>query len=216
VHYRTVSWSHTGTQLAYASDAAGQYDIYTNSATGGAETRWTNHAARDESPSWLAADNGLIFASYRDTAGGAGIGNYSNLWLVATPLGQAELDYNPTGFDAPSCPAGAGNCSSRNPDVSAAGKIIYQFDTTCQTQGGGQAPPLSTCSNLFVIYSAGPAVAVTSGVNYYISPRWNTAGDQIIFVETLTTGSRLLKMPITGVTPGQITDPSVAGTQADF
>jgi hypothetical protein len=50
-------------------------------------------------------------------------------------------------------------------------------------------------------------------VHYYISPRWNTAGDQIIFVETLTTGSRLLRMPITGVTP---TDLSVAGTQADF
>ncbi|MFA6450976.1 MAG: hypothetical protein WCX65_15990 [bacterium] len=214
VHYRSLSWSHTGVNLAYASDAPGQYDIYTMPAAGGASTRITTHAARDDSPSWMSGDSGLVFASYRDTSGGAGVGTYSNLWKLTLPAGAQSLVYNPTGVGAPSCPAGAGNCSAKNPDSSSTGNIIFQFDSACQAGDGGQQPPQAICNNLY-IFSSGNPVAVSTGVKYYTAPKWNESGNSVVFTDSLTNTPKIMRIPFTGIAPGTVTDTNLLGSQAD-
>ncbi len=218
VHYKGISWAHSGATLAYASDAPGQYDIYTLSSSGGTPTRITTHSAQDDAPSWLQSDTGLIFSSYRNTDGGAGVGSYSNLWKVYfSNVSVQELVYDPLGQSAPACAAGAGKCYAKNPDVSAAGTIIFQFDSGCQTSGQGQTPPQSVCSNLFVMSSiSGTPTQVTSGSNYYISPRWNEAGTAVVFINVGLTDQKIMKLPFSGASPGTSVDLSLTGTQADY
>jgi len=218
VHYRGLSVSHDGTKIAFASDAEGQYDIYTMNISGGAAVRVASHAAMDDSPSWLASGDGLVFASYRDAGGGPGAGEVSNLWKITTsPLeDEPELLYDPSGPGAPACSRGAGNCSAKNPDVSAGGRVIFQFEDACPARIAAAAPPSASCSRLFVMSSiaADPAPA-TSGTSFFSTPHWNAGGDAVVFVESTAGNPGLMLLPFTGAIPGTALDLNVAGSQPD-
>jgi Tol biopolymer transport system component len=48
-----ASWSPDGTKIAFASNQAGNLEIYLmNSADGSAQTRLTNNTANDGEPDW--------------------------------------------------------------------------------------------------------------------------------------------------------------------
>lgn len=54
--------------IAFVSDRGGNRDIYTIRPDGTGETRLTNHAANDGSPSWSADGTKIVFTSNRDGA----------------------------------------------------------------------------------------------------------------------------------------------------
>ncbi len=82
------SWSPSGARIAYWSNTAGQRDIYTVPATGGARVAVTDDAPLDWDPAWSADGRHVYFASDR--------GGSMNLWRVAiddrsgSPEGAAQ------------------------------------------------------------------------------------------------------------------------------
>ena len=61
----TPRWSPDGTQIAFDSDAGGQYDIWVIDAAGGKPRRMTNHPANDGNPSWSGDGRWIYFDSAR-------------------------------------------------------------------------------------------------------------------------------------------------------
>lgn len=219
IHYRGISYSHDGTGIAYSSDAGGQYDIYTVSSAGGDPTPITDHAASDDSPAWLPSDTGLVFSSYRAADGGAGTGSQSNLWKVSfNDLQDVEFLYDPAGAGAPDCAAGAGNCSAKNPDVSSGGKVIFQFEDSCPAPSTRQAPPDSTCSNLYVMSSITAApTEVTTGAKRFLTPHWeNVLGMIIVFVDAAGGGGKIMRIGFVGTISSLPTDTGLIGSQPDY
>ncbi len=63
----SFSWSPDGTKIAFTTRRDGDYEIYTMSSDGSAQTNRTNNAADDgvyDAPEW-AADGGIVFQSNR-------------------------------------------------------------------------------------------------------------------------------------------------------
>lgn len=219
IHYRGISWSHGGGGIAYSSDAAGQYDIYAVSLAGGDPTQITDHAASDDSPAWLPGDTGLVFSSLRAADGGAGTGAQSNLWKVSfNDLQDVEPLYDPAGAGAPDCVAGEGNCSAKNPDVSSGGKVIFQFEDSCPAPSTRQAPPDSTCSNLYVMSSITAAPSpVTTGANHFLTPHWeNVLGMFFVFVAAAEGEGKIMLIGFVGTFPTLPTDTGLIGSQPDY
>lgn len=203
-HFLSPAWSKSGAQVAYSSDAPGNYEIYTTSAAGGAATRITNHAARDDSPTWNSSDSAIVYSSNRNTNGDASIGARSNLWTVPlNNLAAPALLFDPTAGTSPACPAGQGNCNYFNPDMNASNQLVFQFETA-GAAGGGQNPPGSALEN--IVYYTGPFTAITAGSNYYTRPRWNAAGDKIVFTSTSGGATTVMQATIpNGVLSGTVT-----------
>jgi Tol biopolymer transport system component len=49
---RRPTWSPDGTQLAFASQREGNWEIYIMNADGSNQLNLTNHPAQDEQPAW--------------------------------------------------------------------------------------------------------------------------------------------------------------------
>ncbi len=217
VHYRSISWSNSGSYLAYSSDAAGNYDIYTVSAAGGIQNQVTSHSAIDDSPSWVGADGYLVFNSFRSTGGGAGIIEYSNLWKIqlSSPFALSLL-FDSALSGVSGCASGQTDCSSLQPDINEDGMIVMQFDAPCGTSGGGQEPPLSSCSNIYYMDISGTTpAAATTGSHNYIIPNWNVAGDAVVFTEILSEDANIIYMGFSGVSPDPPYDTAINGLQSD-
>ena len=58
-------WSPDGRRLAYCAERGGQYDIYTISINGGAETQLTNEPGLDDGPEYSPSDDHIWFNSTR-------------------------------------------------------------------------------------------------------------------------------------------------------
>jgi len=217
VRYSGLSWSHDAAKIAYSSDAPGQYDIYTMTSTGGSVTRITTHSARDEAPAWQPGNNALVYSSYRAVDGGTGSASNSNLWkITVNPLGAASLLYDPSGAGAPACAAGDGECSASNPDIEPNGKVIFQFDHECAAPGGGQVPPVGdTCSDLFVMSSISSNPDVVSSDQIYLAPKWNAAGNSIVFADNSGLSPLIKKINFTGSVPGIVSSTGVTGYHPD-
>jgi len=217
VNFRSLSWSGDGSKLAFASDAPGQYDVYTAPTTGGTATRITTHASRDDYPAWTGGGNELMFVSYRAASGGAGTAGYASLWKVtANPVGTPVLAFDPEAAGLSDCPSGGNACSVRSIDVSAANKVVFQFDRPCGGATQGQNPPSGICSNIFLMNTLTSAPsAVTTGANYYLSPRWNATGDSVVFTDTANGASAIRKFSVQGSTPGASTSLGVSGSLPD-
>jgi hypothetical protein len=217
VRYSGLSWSHDAAKIAYSSDASGQYDIYTMTSAGGSVTRITTHSARDEAPAWQSGNNALVYSSYRAVDGGTGSAQNSNLWkITVNPLGAASLLYDPSGAGAPACAAGVGQCSAKNPDIETNGKVIFQFDHECGASGGGQVPPVGDdCSDLFVMSSISANPAAVSSDQVYLAPKWNAAGNSIVFVDNSGLSPLIKKINFAGSTPGAVSSSGITGYHAD-
>ena len=74
-----VTWSPDGRFIAYASDQAGNFDIWVQSVTGGNAVQVTKSLEQDRQPAW-SRDNNLVFRSER---GGGGL-------YVVSALGGSE------------------------------------------------------------------------------------------------------------------------------
>ena len=61
-------WSHDGSQLAFASDRFGNFDIFVIPATGGTARRLTYHSAPEFPTSWSADNRGILFSAARQDA----------------------------------------------------------------------------------------------------------------------------------------------------
>ena len=60
-------WSPDGTQVAFASDAAGNEDIYLLEVATGSITQFTDHPADDIYPMWSQDGQQILFLSERET-----------------------------------------------------------------------------------------------------------------------------------------------------
>src|SRR5512142_2720048 len=58
-------WSHDGTQLAFASDRYGSFDVFVMPATGSEAKRLTFHAANEIPCTFSADDKAVLFSAYR-------------------------------------------------------------------------------------------------------------------------------------------------------
>jgi len=74
------TWSPDGRSVAYASDAAGNFDIWVQSLAGGSPAQVTPSSAQDTEPSWSPDGRSIVFRSEREGGG---------LYLVPT-LGGSE------------------------------------------------------------------------------------------------------------------------------
>lgn len=210
--YSAPSWSPNGFDVAFSSDAAGNYEVYIMSNSGAGLRRVTTHAALDDSPVFTADGATLVFSSNRDTAGGAGVAQKSQLWKVSlSPVtGTPALLYNAAAGQGPTCPQGAGNCSALNPDLNTSDQLVFQFESSCGTTDGGTGAPAATCNNLYTMPMNTPT-AITridwNANNYHTRPRWNTAGNAIVFLRTAATGvTSVMQASITGGVPGAVSE----------
>ena len=64
-----VTWSPDGRFIAYASDKAGNFDIWVQSVGGGDPVQVTRSAAQDTQPDWSPDGSRLVFRSERDGGG---------------------------------------------------------------------------------------------------------------------------------------------------
>jgi Tol biopolymer transport system component len=64
-----VTWSPDGRFIAYASDRAGNFDIWVQPVSGGNPVQVTRSAAQDTQPGWSADGSTLVFRSERDGGG---------------------------------------------------------------------------------------------------------------------------------------------------
>jgi Tol biopolymer transport system component len=76
------SWSPSGERIAYWSNTAGQRDIYTVAASGGARVPVTQDAALDWSPVWSPDGAFIYFSSDR--------GGVMNLWRIAVDQSSGQ------------------------------------------------------------------------------------------------------------------------------
>ncbi len=85
-------WSPDGTQIAYASDVDGDYDIYVVSANGGIPQRVTDNNATDWQPTWSPDGDQIAFASdYQSTTPGL-----MEIWRVGVDGGDLTQLTNAT------------------------------------------------------------------------------------------------------------------------
>ena len=64
-----VTWSPDGRFIAYASDKAGNFDIWVQSVTGGDAVQVTKSPAQDTEPDWSPDGSTIVFRSERDGGG---------------------------------------------------------------------------------------------------------------------------------------------------
>ena len=212
-HFLAPAWSKNGANITFATDAPGNYEIYIMSNSGLGAQRVTSHTALDDSPAFIADGTALVFASNRNADGSAAVGQKFNLWRVAISpaVGTPALVYNAAAAQGPTCPQGAGNCSALNPDLNASNQLVFQFETTCTTNGGANDPPGNTCNDIYTMPLNTPSgiTRVAWGTNYYTRPRWNAAGSIVTFLRTTTSGTAAVQAPITSGVPGTLSDTGV-------
>ncbi|MEW5947705.1 MAG: hypothetical protein AB1742_16080 [bacterium] len=226
VFYESVSWSKSGAWLAYSANAslANDYDVFVIPASAGQSySQVTTHMAADTGPSWTP-DNRIVFASNRPLDGSPGSTiSQTHLWAAADPFdpnGPKTLLYAPDSPSAPSCSAGAGKCSSSNPDVSAAGITAFQFAYPCSTQGGGGDPPApsgDTCYHIY--YLPGGATfpsALTSATGYYVHPRWKEGASSLVFIVRSSGVDNFYSSTFTGSVPGASAALDIEGYTPDW
>jgi DNA-binding winged helix-turn-helix (wHTH) protein/WD40 repeat protein len=64
-----VTWSPDGQRIAYASDKAGNFDIWVQSVAGGEPTRLTTSPDNDTQPAWAPHGDSIAFRSEREGGG---------------------------------------------------------------------------------------------------------------------------------------------------
>lgn len=65
----SVTWSGDGEQLAFASDADGDFDVYIMPADGGEIRMLTNNDVQDRDPAWSPVDDLLVYSSDQASPG---------------------------------------------------------------------------------------------------------------------------------------------------
>ena len=111
------AWSPSGARIAFSAATAGQKDLFTIPAAGGARVAVLQDAAVDQSPAWAPDGLSLYFASNR---GGA-----MNLWRIAVdePTGRA--------LGAPEPVTGGVQAAADLPSVSKDGaKLVFRSQLT--------------------------------------------------------------------------------------
>jgi dipeptidyl aminopeptidase/acylaminoacyl peptidase len=64
-----VAWSPDGQRIAYASDKAGNFDIWVQPVAGGEATQLTTSPDNDTQPAWAPDGSSIAFRSERDGGG---------------------------------------------------------------------------------------------------------------------------------------------------
>ncbi|MFH1538591.1 MAG: hypothetical protein ABIH66_06505 [bacterium] len=219
--YESVSWKKDGTTLAYASDLANDYDIYTNPASPGqVPTQITTLSAGDTSPTWTPSGE-IIFVSNRNTGGGAGTISQTHLWKVnPSTTDDPTILYDPANASAPACSLGAGLCSSSSPDINSSGTLVFQYTFPCtaaRLAAASPDTPTGTCHNIYYLPSSStyPAAA-TSGNNVYLHPRWSETTTSVVYVNRNSGTDSLYRLPFSGSTPSTAASLGLTGGSPDW
>ena len=112
-------WSPDGRRIAFKSDRAGSFNLYTMDADGRNIVRLTDHGGNDHDPSWLPDRQSLVFASDRDR--GPGRLDLYRLWLDGGAVERLTTYFNGYAF---------------MPSVSPDGNWVAFVATTFPMDGG--------------------------------------------------------------------------------
>jgi Tol biopolymer transport system component len=133
------TWSPDGARLAFDSNAAGQFDIYTINANGGKPQRMTSDPANDGNPSWSNDGEWIYFDSGRS--------GQQEVWKLPANGGDAIQVTRNGGF---------------GPRQSPDGKFLYYAKALFATslwripvEGGPETKVLESCSELMLVEKFG-------------------------------------------------------------
>jgi Tol biopolymer transport system component len=177
------AWSPHGHRIAYwAADAAGQRDIWTMRAQGGAPVAVTNDRFVDCSPTWSPDGQYLFFSSDR--------GGSMNLWRVAVDEATGMAKGAPEPVTTPSS-------NSALVTMSADGKrLAYVEQSWTQNLIRAAFPPGSRPD---------PPVPVTRGSRFFTEPQVSSDG-QWLATYSLDNSNNLYVVRTDGTGFRQITD----------
>ena len=197
------SWSPHGHRIAYwAADAAGQRDLWTMPAAGGAAVALTNDRFVDWSPIWTPDGRYVIFSSDR--------GGSMNLWRVPVDEATGLARGDPEPVTTPSSNSALMAISADGRRLAYVEQSWTQNLTRVAFPFGGQLenPPapvtqgsrfftepqvspdgqwlatysLETTNNLYVVRTNGTGLRqITDDGFKNIAPRWSPDGKQIAF-----------------------------------
>jgi Tol biopolymer transport system component len=133
-------WSDDGKTIAFASDRAGNLDVFTMPAMGGKATRLTFHSSNDLPQAFLNKDSEVVFSSARMDAKDASIHPTSRMAetyavkvsggtpRMITTIATSELDISPNGKQLVYRNEKAYENQFRKHDVSAFARDIFVMD----------------------------------------------------------------------------------------
>lgn len=148
--------SPDGTRIAYASDEAGQLDIYVIDVRGGTPLRLTNHSSADIGPTWFPDGSAIAFVSNRS--------GQSAVWKVGQMGGSATL-LVPDAYDPAFSPNGQWIAFTRTDSTG--------FDSI-------YIAPIGHISEAHALTGPGvPGGAV--GIAPHCDAAWSSDGSEIVF-----------------------------------
>ena len=183
--------SPEGTQIAYASNASGEREIYVMRADGTRIRRLTQNPARDDSsPAWSPDGRYLAWSSEADVYVMKADGSAKRP-VAATTLEELDPAWSPNGLELVYSTAGdlfavpaaggtprqltSGPANDREPDWSSRGEIVYASDTA-----------------IFAVPAAGGAPRqLTAGIPVDSSPSWAPDGLRLAFARASASGTDL-------------------------
>jgi len=215
-------------KIAFASDRAGNFDIYSMDADGGGQTRLTESPAEDYSPAWSPDLTRLAFVSTRD-------GNAEIYLMNADGTGQTRLTNNTAGDLAPAWTANGsqiGFVSNRdgndeiylmNPDGSNQTNLTQNQADDSSFSFSPQENLLVFSSNredsdfdIYRLNSEGGAVRLTTSAGADINPTWSAQritfqsnrdeNDEIYSLDPNGGETRLTDNPEFDIDPAQSSD----------
>jgi len=224
-----ANWGEAAARITFASDRAGNFDIYTMDADGSNVLPLTTDAGMDRFPTWEPNADHVIFASDRD-------GDFEIMIMEDTGPRQAQLTSNncldtdpawsPNGQQivfVSNCAGGTDleifvmNSNGTNPTRLTNRPSMDDFHPSWSPDGtrivfesvpSGGSAHVNTKIVVMDANGANQTVLLTGSVTGdLVHPAWSPDGDELVVAMVDGSGDyNLYTMPATGGTPQQVAD----------